>query len=360
MRIVMSMRILASIALATAFCFADSCDCEPVCETSCFGEIEIGGNWLYMSSTTTPIEIGRVIQNESVDPFTIYSVDRKCFPSRYQSGYEIFARYRPSPNCSPVWDVKGTVLSHDLKQDETIVIHDPKYLVPLQGFLFSPTADRFYRGYGEKKLDLFTCSLEIGGIILNGGCLNFRSFGGAVYADLKQRLDFSYTSPVEVNVEQNQQTEIQTTQFAKFSGTGPFLGFEAAWNWLSCVSLFGSCNGQLFVSKTKGDFSQASFIAGNGSSGPNVQFRATENFCSEWRIIPSFVAQIGLFAEVLSFSCLNFSIQGGFRAQVFIDALPYLQMTQNTSVSSYDQNTTWTSNINYSLSGWFLGGTIVF
>lgn len=354
--------VIACLATSSLFgsceCIAEDCCC--VEEDRC-GAFRFGGYWLWMRPLVSPIEYARVFQETSTDP-QVYEVERECLKTKFHSGYEFFASYRGAIDCGCAWDIKGSILSHEFSGKTKLEVEDPRFIIPLMGFIFGERDNAFFSAVGKNYFDLTLINGEVGWNLLSCYPQFLRLFAGVSYTDLKQCIKISYTDPVFTVTTQNQQTESIVEQRSKFSGIGPRVGINADWTFCRGIHLFGELAGNILFAKTSGELTQASFIAGDGSTQEQINFRTDESFCHGKKTIPSLDLRVGLGVKLISLSCFYLSIEGGYRAVHYFDAFQLLKIASSgfSGENVYAESPTWMQDENYGLTGWFVGGSFGF
>ncbi|NGX40093.1 MAG: hypothetical protein KR126chlam1_01433 [Chlamydiae bacterium] len=329
-------------------------------ECTCWGTFGIGANWLSLTPRVTEREYARVISDAGSDR-TVAFVDanRKCVGTNRSSGYEVYLYYQsPLIDCCYAWDARVSFTELDSTKNSSTTVEDPLFLTQLIGFIPDNNNNQFLHASIKMQNDYDAVSAEFGWNLFSECCFNVRLLTGLHYAKVSQKIDSHYNDAAEG---QEEDSRVVLHERARFRGIGPRFGMNTYWDLFCGFGFFADFSTNLLIAEKKGSFFQQNFDPGGMLMGLDTQWK--EDFCTTTEVVPNLDIRIGLSYR---FSwCLNFLIEGGYRATHYYNGLQSLKIAgndlgQTLSGERLVNSTTWTTNESFGLEGWFLGGAISF
>lgn len=194
---------------------------------------------------------------------------------------------------------------------------------------------------GTARFDLNEIDLNVGQYINVGNRLQLRPFAGLRHARVESNLNTRYTSGdrlqdssvvggdrllPEVVVRES----INDRLYSRFSGLGPQLGVDANYNLGEGVHAVGHLATALLVGKVHVDSSEV--VDFNYSEGLSFAYNADD----QTRVVPAFDAKLGLNYSY-TFDCESvFTIEGGYKATQYVDAIDRLRLLDSSYILSGD------------------------
>lgn len=354
-----------------------SCDCEECyCSDYCKEYIQhcgfddcatfsAWGEWIYMRPLNTNLEYARVIDTilQEASP-NFVNAKEQCIKTKFSSGYQIFASYiAPRCDCCYTWDLRASYMAINNSKSTSTRAKDSLFIIPVGTFIPGNNLRRVLFASAKVKYKYQAVDAEFGWRMQCECPFSLRAFAGIRWANLKEKYSAFYTDPADIT-NSNLVFETSYKRAAKFDGVGPRIGFNANWIVGSGFGLFGDFGAQLLIAKKRGDLTQLSLDPLADQDLP-LNLTWTEKFCKKTAIIPNFDIKLGATLKYTCFNCVALSMQGGYRALYFINALENVQITGNNTdadigVERLRQSTTLATDEDFGLIGWFVNAGIEF
>lgn len=203
--------------------------------------------------------------------------------------------------------------SHFKSNDAAAVQADPlQFVAPF--FEVGPNAASIRQARGHTKFDYDALNLDVGQLINYAQNMPIRLFGGVSGARLKQELVsvFQNNTPSTVS--------IRSLNASKYSGVGPRIGVEGAFNVYHHVNLTGQLAGAVLVGKMQPNThyqSSSPTLAGLGIGINNQGIRKS----STNEVVPELDAKLGLNYSFPFNNTAVFTLEAGYMGAVYVNAL---------------------------------------
>ena len=185
-------------------------------------------------------------------------------------------------------------------------------------YLIGPGANAYNIGNGSVHFGYDAVNLEAGHLWDTGGLFHVRVFGGVQYASIAQDLTGTFSNNAGTETTSN-------TTYSRFFGAGPRLGVNSQFNYCR-FQFLGEIAAAVLVGNQQShiDFSTTSTTPVPGLAYPNTQSFTSPNAT---QVIPSIDCRLG---ASYTFP-LNFKIEAGYQAVVYVNAVNTYSLTEVTT-----------------------------
>lgn len=211
----------------------------------------------------------------------------------------------------------------------------PLFNIPVNPFLATDAAAQSSVRDREDAIDL-----DVGQYVNLGTRLQTRFFGGLRFASLRQDVTDNYAFVANslifpgIQFTYNEQDELDS----KFNGIGPRFGVDTSYHISDCFGIAGHVSGALLIGKVKTDTDNDFLVTfTNPFVFPPVNVAAQlDNDVSiddSWRVVPELDAKVGLNYTFLFDNKSNLTIELGWQATEYFDAVDQLHTNVGTTLT---------------------------
>jgi len=194
-------------------------------------------------------------------------------------------------------------------------------------FTIGPDASPYTLSSGNVDYLFQEVNLDYGILVNFGKSTKTNLFVGVGYDYIKQTLTSKYW-----NADETVSRTIVSP--SSFSGAGPQVGMNFDYTIVDGFKLSGQSMASLLIGTMKNSTTYKSVSPLLGALGISPPNRQTTTVDSRTQLVPAFEGKLGLAYEVLFYDNYMFKIDGGYQAQVYLNAIQSVDMGSEVPLNS--------------------------